>query len=169
MRYSLLLIIIAAFLTATTFAQTSAPKRPPSTTPSQSPDVQRSTAVPETNSSGVLQSKVINGIEVKLLEVKGNAADQTVHVVFKLTNPKGNAQVVVENELAIDTDGDAYQRSENGFNEVLYTDVARKVIRGVKGVPSKIKTLALFKFVLFNQNGGQYVTGEFRNLNIDWQ
>ena len=55
------------------------------------------------------------------------------------------------------------------MDEILYTDVPRKGQIGVSGVPAKIKSLALFKFVVWNQLTNQNVDVEYRNLAIEWQ
>ncbi|MEI7584467.1 hypothetical protein [Runella sp.] len=118
--------------------------------------------------SNFINTRTANGITLQLKRVKGNAADQTVTLEFLITNPKGNTRVVLRTAYAVDFEGDNYERGGHHFDETLYTDVPRKSSVSVEKIPSKIKSLSLFKFVIYSDLTGQDVDVEYRNLNIEW-
>lgn len=167
----ILIITLLAFSAYTVTAQTSGPRKPPANSRLNSTEtINRSSEAPPA-STDKINTRVVNGLTITLRGVKGNAADQTVTLDLLITNPKGNARVVLRTAYAVDPEGDKYDDARGGYwsmEEVLYTDVPRKATIGVRGVPAKIKSLALFKFVVFNQLTNQDVDLEYRNLTIEW-
>lgn len=163
------------FSTLQTVAQTSGPRKPPVSSnrqiPAQNgtPDVEMQDNT-QTQKTAQTQSRTVNGIDIVLKRIKGNAADQSVSLEMLFTNPKGNGRVVTSRAEAFDLEGDKYIYPPGGsfIDEVLYTDVPRKTSVKVSGVPAKIKSLRLFKFVMWSEIANQEVVVEFRNLEIEW-
>ena len=168
----ILTIALLVFSAYTVNAQTSGPRKPPTTSrPTSTETTNRETeaSAPAPQPDKNMGSRVINGLNITLKRVKGNSADQTVTLELLITNPKGNARVVVRTGYAVDPEGDSYSNNDGWtMDETLYTDVPRKASINVRGVPAKIKSLALFKFVIYNQLTNQNVDVEYRNLTIEW-
>ena len=174
-QYFLVVIALWGFTIHTTQAQTSGPRKPPTvsrSTSTESPT--RSSEASTPKSEGNLVTRNVNGLSITLKRVKGNAADQTVTLDLLIINPKGNARVVISSAYAVDPEGDkhedvrGYSFGSASMEEVLYTDVPRKASISVRGVPDKIKSLILFKFVVYNQLSNQNIDIEYRNLPIEW-
>jgi hypothetical protein len=139
---------------------------PPSTSPSRS----EAQPAPATG-DGPIAVKQANGIEIKLMSVVGNAADQQVTLNWIMNNPKANTETRFATAYAVDPGGDEYNDRDGGGHSVLilYTDVPKKGARALRGVPSKVDMLRLFKFDFWTQATGQWTVVEFRNLKIDWK
>lgn len=172
-QFLVLAFAFVLFTTARTAAQTSGPRKPPTSSNRQA-SAQVSSAETEdntkTNKGTPPESRTVNALDIVLKKVKGSVADQTVSLEMLITNPKGNSEVSTSRAEAFDLEGDKYIYPPGGafLNEVLYTDVPRRTFVRVAGVPSKIKSLRLFKFTIWNQHTGQDVVVEFRNLEIEW-
>ena len=140
-----------------------------STPPPKSPSLEAQPA-PSTG-DGPLAVKQANGVEIKLMSVIGNAADQQVTLNWIMNNPKANTETRFATAYAVDGGGDEYNDRDGGGHSVLvlYTDVPKKGARVLKGVPSKVDMFRLFKFDFWTQSTGQWTVVEFRNLKIDWK
>lgn len=169
-RISTLALLLFASLSS--LAQINRPKTSPtSTTPPPTPASRGAEASPTPSGDGPIAVKQIHDVEIKLLRIEGNAADQQVTFAWLLTNPKANTEARFDMAYAVDNEGDEYHDKDGNYHSVmtLYTDVPKKGGRVLKGVPSKIAMLRLFKFNFWTQASNQWTTVEFRNLKIDWK
>lgn len=163
-----LMLMFANLIIMPVFAQTSGPRKAPATKSTTPPVNQERTIDADTRPSG--NTITINGVDVTLVELVGSAAGQTVTATMLIKNPGGNIEICTQNAYAVDTDGNEYN-AVTGMNncKTLYTDIPLKSLQSVKGVPSKVKNIALFKFNLNNRTKRKIEIVEFRNLPINWQ
>ena len=161
-------IMMLSLISYQVTGQTSGPRKPPAShTPAPAtPSTERS--VPDVSDSPS-EAKMINGFEITLLEIKGSSVSQTVIATMRIKNPGGNNEICTQQAYAVDVDGNQYQSMSGRSCAPLYTDVPLKWTQGVKGIPSKVKNLALLTFNLYNKTTRKWEIAEFRNLAIDWQ
>lgn len=145
----------------------------PSTKPASStppPTASRGEAAPSSpTGDGPIAIKQANGVEIKLMSVVGNAADQQVTLNLLVNNPKANTEMGIARAYAVDMGGDEYNDAQGNVNTVLYTDVPKKGTRTLRGIPAKVQTLKFAKFDFWTQATGAVVVVEFRDLKIDWK
>lgn len=153
-------------------AQINRPRTAPTNTAPPSTASRGVSAEPEPQTDGgAIAVKQANGIEIKLLRVEGNAADQQVTFYWIMNNPKANTDARFDMAYGVDLEGDEYNDRDGNNHSVmtLFTDVPKKGGRVLRGVPSKVKMLKLFKFNFWTQATNQWMGVEFRDLKIDWK
>lgn len=161
-------IIIVSFIVAPVLGQTSGPRKPPATKPESAPVSQEKTIASSTTLAENTIS--INGVNITLIELIGSSAGQTVTATLLIKNPGGNIEICTQNAYAVDTDGNEYKTMTGSNNcKTLYTDIPLRSFQSVKGIPPKIKSIALFKFNLNNRTKRKTEIVEFRNQPINWQ
>ena len=163
-----MIVVILSLISYQVVAQTSGPRKPP-TTRSPAPATPGADRSMPTDNDSPAEAKVINGFEVTLLEIKGSSVSQTVIATMRIKNPGGNTEICTQQAYAVDMDGNQYQSMSGRSCAPLFTDVPLKWTQGVKGIPSKVKTLALLTFGLYNKTTRKTEIAEFRDLTINWQ
>lgn len=143
--------------------------KPKSSVPTSNPQISPTEEVRSVSNPDLVDVRTVNGIELKLIKVEGNATEQSVTFHFLFTNPKANTRVSISQAYGLDLEGEEY-KDANDYYDVftLYTDAPKKVIRTIGKVPSKVKSFRFVKFVI-GKDGADEALAEYRNIKIDWK